>query len=224
MVFRQLVVAAASVLTLACNSGLPARAPRPSLLEAAVFRPEFVTETESWFAGTGFFATHNNRTWCLWAHHLYDSEVPVSRHEVRAWGVIAPEVDIGCRPLVVDGAKTSGSGNDFAVGLPESAPARSLEISCRAPAEGDHVWMLAEPADSSELAFEAVVTSVDGGELWYDFYDKFMLQATSGAPIVDSDGRAVAINLGGGRWFGRTYGYATIISEFDRFVGRINTP
>jgi len=82
------------------------------------------------------------------------------------------------------------------------------------PSAGDRVWLVSEVIGSSSLVHPATVEGSEEGWLVYRFDQSIELRATSGAPVVDGSGRAVAVNAGGGEQGGLTYGVGTPTSKF----------
>lgn len=128
--------------------------------------------------------------------------------------------DVPITPIMIDRAKplpqVSAHGDVVAcsVGDVDGHQFKPLPLSMRTPQAGERVWLLARVSGSSRLAHAATVEGVDDGWLMYRFDNQIELRATSGAPVIDQNGRVVGVNAGGGDSNGDTIGAGTPTSKF----------
>lgn len=183
----------------------------------SVCRPTFKVDAESYSAGTAFLVS-STQPLLLTAHHLFGPDgglsKPVTWRDMPAHAQI-----VGCKPIgagrpvsgetaiaipgahPMDPADQSGAINDVAVfrTSPESGATPSLALAVSPPKEGDQVFLIAEAQGSNSPVHSARVLGLQNGAMLFAYDDaKLELQATSGAPIVNMDGKVVGLNLGGG--------------------------
>lgn len=187
--------------------------------QGAVCRPEFTVDHKSYRAGTAFVVA-TERAVLLTAQHLFSPEGGL-KDAVRWQDMPQRARSASCRQvagngqwlagpaLAIDGAHPmspdddSGSVNDVAVfPLNGKLATSSLALAANAPAIGARVWLVAKMQDEGEsasLLHPATVVGFQNGAMLFSYDDPNIdLKATSGAPIVDSSGRVVGLNLGGG--------------------------
>lgn len=183
----------------------------------AVCRPTLKVDTNSYEAGTAFLVS-SARPFLLTAQHLFGPEgglakpvgwqdMPAHAHLVSCKPISAGRPLSGQTAIAIPGAHPmdpadqNGAINDVAIfrPLPESNEAPSLGLALSPPKEGDRVFLIAEAQGSNSPVHPAHVMGAQNGALLFAYDDpKLDLQATSGAPIVNIDGKVVGLNLGGG--------------------------
>lgn len=93
------------------------------------------------------------------------------------------------------------AGDILAIQLGNKNPFKSFLLSETMPSQGEKIWLSAAVfggAPPSQRQHEAVVTNTDSqGNIEYRFENKKLsLQGTLGAPILNAEGKVVAIHLG----------------------------
>jgi len=109
----------------------------------------------------------------------------------------------GARPFVSDGRSLPNASTDLSVfRAPAELAAHALELAADEPAVGDRVWLLARLVGGAEpdvYLHPAHVRVANDKILGYEFENNQLnLTATSGAPVVNAQGKIVALNIGGG--------------------------
>ena len=210
------------LLTLAA----PALAQAPSIPECTVLRPAFQVGDQTFSAGTMFPARMGDKVLMFTAHHLLGPagglpaqltgpQVPTEVTSVTVRDAFTGTSCGSARSAlaIADAAPMSETTvRDLAVFVPEMAAGldrlsstRKAELSPLAlaeanPAKGDKVWVAASFAGAEGRTFPAEIVEVSDGAVYYQYEDAGLdLTATSGAAVVDAEGKVVAINLGGGK-------------------------
>jgi hypothetical protein len=109
----------------------------------------------------------------------------------------------GAHPFVSDGRSLPNPSTDLTVfRAPAELAAHALELAADEPAVGDRVWLLARlmgGAPPDVYLHPAHVRLANDKILAYEFENNQLnLNATSGAPVVNAQGKIVALNIGGG--------------------------
>lgn len=211
LVFTGLTATAAAEDSL---SALP-----PFKVALNVCTPEFQTTRGELAAGTAFVVRlkvkGEDARVLVTAHHLFGpnggldaqvgwKELPQVVRSVRCAQLLGGKTVFEAEaPLAVEGACPSMEecpARDVAVFRLRDAKADGLEMKVKRPKRKQRVWLAARVAGgapAAKLFHAARIVSIEGA--WIEFeYDnpKLDLRATSGAPIVDVDGRIVGINVG----------------------------
>lgn len=185
----------------------------------AICQPAFETGQGGFSAGTAFVVRwptlDSSQVFLLTAHHLFGpdgglasqvtwKELPAFVRSVRCAPLVAAgSVLQAGPPLPVTDARPysePGAAGDVAVFRLPVAKVPGLEFRRAETAAGQRVWLAARVAGGEppeKLLHRATLAAMD--REWIQFaYDNASLDltATSGAPIVDEDGRVVGINIG----------------------------
>jgi hypothetical protein len=208
----------------------------PKVSNEVVFRPRFVSEFTSLWAGTAFVVkvTPNSEPVVLTAYHLFgpngglDKLVPPDRladyvlyaelypafdekAEGFRTGPMLPILDVG----VLGTASRAGDVSAFRGN--QDLEKWALPLAKKNPKEGERVWLLAQLAEGSDATLHrATALGVDEEDDFIIQYDdsNIALRATSGAAILNERGEVVAINLGGTKNEGVVYGYTNPVERF----------
>ncbi len=189
----------------------------------AIFKPVFTTPQGPLNAGTAFVARldHCDEPVLLTAIHLFgpggglpqpmtadDVRHGVSQAELTGFGRNAKHMLFEVASLTPENAapcctsdRMVGVGDVAAFTAPDRLKPIALPLAPDIAVAGDRVTLLAPLAGGTDagLRHDAVVIGMHDGFLLYKFDDpNIPLRTTSGAPVIDSAGRVVAINLTGG--------------------------
>ena len=209
----------------------------PQIPDSFVFKPVFHTSRGDVPAGTAFVVSipGEERLVLLSAIHLLgpagglDADIPAARveAEVKELTLSPPfrrgEISLPARAITIPGASprrsAPGPGDIVAFWLPPNDAFEPLTLATEMPPPGTRVWLVASllgGAPASQRLHAARVTADEQTEsLYYEFDESGLeMRATSGAPVVDSEGRVVAINLGGGEHEGRQFGVGNPVGRF----------
>jgi hypothetical protein len=190
----------------------------PKVSNEVVFRPRFVSEFTSLWAGTAFVVkvTPNSEPVVLTAYHLFgpngglDKLVPPDRladyvlyaelypafdekAEGFRTGPMLPILDVG----VLGTASRAGDVSAFRGN--QDLEKWALPLAKKNPKEGERVWLLAQLAEGSDATLHRATA------LGVDEEDDF---------IRNERGEVVAINLGGTKNEGVVYGYTNPVERF----------
>ncbi len=195
-----------------------------------IFKPRFSSTEGEFSAGTASIINYQGAFMILTAHHLFSEAGGLSR-EYRWWEiedlideVLLLELIEGApsygsdRPIVITGARSpneySGSG-DIAVFALDEAPRSWLSLSQQNPEVGSSVWLYAKLSGKSNKELLHKATVIESNDAWLQFrYDNpsLTLSGSSGAPILNSSGELVGINLTGYTHRGYLQGGANPVS------------
>lgn len=189
--------------------------PLPNVPDHVVLKPTFMTGYDSFSGGTAFLCTVPGieGTFLLTAQHLFGpacglkrqytwDEVPKTFVAVTALSIADPKHFItSTQPATIPGAEAtdkSGYTNDLAAYRVDGKPT-SLRLAAERPKVGDTVFLLARQRGKTSLEmFRAVVRKSSDSEFEYIYDDKeIRLAGTSGAPVLNTAGDVVALNIGG---------------------------
>jgi hypothetical protein len=195
---------------------------------ASICRPEFATAQGKLAAGTAFLARSRTQAQSevllVTAHHLFGpdgglskqvswKDLPTFVRSVRCKSLASSNSTLSAgRPLLIKDARPQseeGAAGDVAAFQPKAPPeakaakVNGLEIRTTPPAPKSRVWLVAQVAAGAppeKLLHPATLVGVNREWITFAYEDaKLDLTATSGAPIVDDEGRVVGINVTGGR-------------------------
>lgn len=217
----------------------PARSVEPpGVPDRFVFRPEFQTTNGPVQAGTAFAILLPNlsRPVLLTAIHLLGpagglaqaipaAEVPRAVTQVSLEDCFdsSPLETFDARAILIPDAAPLGSaskaGDLVAFWLPMDAAVHPARLARTNPKAGTKVWLaasLVEGAPPSQRLHAATVRGIDEeGNIVYLFDNvRLSIRATSGAPVLDSKGEVVAVNLGGYEENGMKFGLGNPIDRF----------
>jgi hypothetical protein len=202
----------------------PTEAP-PEIGPNAALRPTFVTSDGTHGAGTAFVVKWSDgRHLLLTAHHLFGpaggmnrdvdaAELPRIFKSVDARSVDDREVSVKSGVLLsLPEAGPIGKApinRDLAAFLVDDpGKAAILPLAPELPAKGARIYLVAELVDRPGRIWPARVENATSTIVAYSFDDSGLnLQATSGAPVVDGQGRVVATNRSGGSQGGKLVGF-----------------
>ena len=188
-------------------------ATKPAADANAIFQPAFTVEGRQLQAGTAFLVKlASGPVLLVTAHHLFGPDGGWTRD--LTWQEL-PKLVTGVRATSVGGASVTGqnalsmegtatfhgnpAGGDVAAfKIAQTGTATVLSLAPAAPKVGDRIFLLATVGSDKLLRHAATVKQVGPQFVVYKFDDALELRATSGAALVDTENRVVAINLGGG--------------------------
>jgi hypothetical protein len=214
-----------------------------------VFRPVFRTSDGVVEAGTAFAVAWRGRHVLLSALHLLGPAGGLSRDVPAAAvpkvvaqveldpcfeGTEQPKQTFPAQAINIPSAQplgniSSGAGDVIAFWMPVSSAFPALPLADKTPPTGARVWLAASVesgAPEGAHLHPAQVIEVDqAGDLLYAFDESGLeLRATSGAPLLDAQGRVVAIHLGGGSPQGKLLGVGNPISRFRKYLEQAPAP
>lgn len=178
----------------------------------AIFRPTFATSDGTHGAGTAFLVKWSGgRYLLLTAHHVF-SRIGGMTRDIEAADL--PQVFHGLTARSVDSALFV-LRTDKLVSIPEArilsqtdlaafliddpGKASILAFAPMMPVPGARIYLLAELVDERVRLWPGQVKEASDEGIFYVLDDPSLnLNATSGAPLLDEQGRVVGINVGGG--------------------------
>ena len=227
------------ILLLVCLQQAGVAATRPNPPTNTIFKPTFLTGFSSYTAGTAFVCEFpEGQQLLLTAHHLLGSaggfESELRWNELNqviklTVGISFHDTSVSLtskRALLIDGARAldqRGLANDIAAFSVEPKSGQpTLKLAKQNPKVGDTVWLFGRQAGQSKTELlPTVVTSSVASELDYAFENKSVqLRGTSGAPVIDSEGAVVAINIGGTEHEGKLIGYGNPVASIRAHLAR----
>ena len=223
-------------LVLCLASLAVAAAPIPA--SDGLYKPTFLTKHDSWFAGTAFLVRVPGRAEPLLVtpHHLFgpaaglDKQMTSDEIAAQVRGAVGVSMQDG-KSLVlaptylkVTNARAlgqQGCEKDLALfAVRGGTQLHVFELAPSMPRIGEKVYMFARLHGSEEpKLYPATVTEVTPKWLAYVFDDASLeLNGTSGAPVLDSSGHVVAMNVGGGPSEGTLLGTGNPASAIRREI------
>lgn len=190
----------------------------------AVFNPVFETSSRELSAGKAFIVRMPD---CkvpllMTAYHLLGpagglhtqltaAEIKTDVRKIRLYelkkGALAGEIRADSHmPALVSSCcnatnPRTSAGDVAAYTAPEKLARLALPLAILDARKGERLFILTSLAGhpKDKLSHEAVATGTKDGYLMYDILSPdYAVQATSGAPVINTKGQVVAINLGGG--------------------------
>lgn len=198
----------------------------PELLDNTILRPEFELNDVTFAAGTAFAIEMDdqNVSLVLTAYHLFgeagglEEEIPSEKipDVFRKAELRDAYTDKYCgecnKVLKIKGADSIPNVDKDLVAFyfGDNLEVNKLKLSSKLPKKGETVWLAAPTIYSVEPRLhKAKVKSASDKRLTFEYEEKDIeLTATSGAPILNSAGEVVGLNVGGGQQYGITIGVA----------------
>ncbi len=216
----------------------------PAAPPGFVFGQTFVTDTGQIGAGTGFFARLPDypRPILLTALHVLGpagglpkdvlpTEVPkvVKRLQLQDCFDATRTLSFTSEPLVIPEAAPLGkegkAGDILAFWAPAKAKVHVLSLAAEAPKKGDPLWLVALVAEGPREqrlhpATMEGLTDQGGYTYWFDDpkLTKRSMRGTSGAPVINAQGRLVAIHSGSGEQDGKLFGGGNPVERFKPYL------
>jgi hypothetical protein len=207
----------------------------PTPVADVVFKPTFLTGSDSLTAGTGFVLSLKDSVVFITAHHLFGPAAGLERDlapsEAKEFAAALAALSMTHRSLVLTSSEMllipsakafdqRDAGHDIAAFRLSGYRGPSLSTSEVELKKGESVYLYARPRGEKELRLiHARVTRIGTDVIEY-VYDESGVNfaGTSGAPVLNEKGEVVGINLGGGDTNGKTFGFANPASSFASLV------
>lgn len=208
--------------------------PEPNLEGLVIYRPGFKGRFGSTVAGTAFpiRSKDKSKVVMLTASHLVGEAGGLDR-DFTGEEIVEGFEELVCQPIGQEFPMIISSrilptlhakGMDWSTGaydllgfLVEGIdPDNALSVEALQPEVGDPVWLYAEVIGRSNVPELYLAVVVESNEDWLEYafhMPSLSLRATSGAPVIDRQGRLVAVNLGGYNQDERVYGSGNPISS-----------
>jgi len=128
--------------------------------------------------------------------------------------LVLPEANLDAPEPLSDGDIAA-----FRVANPQGlAPA---ELAPGPPRVGQPIWLAACKGNgATQRAIKAVVVKQDERSLVFRYAENKLPPFTSGAPLIDAQGRVVGINVGGGDYREQRFGHANHVANIRRHLAQ----
>lgn len=215
-----------------------------SVNDNSILKPEFEVGSKVYKAGTTFKLKFEDRYFLVTAHHLFGPagslEVQLSPSQlsdqfqsIKGYDFDSGEVLLTSNSLVrLDQAAPYREGDpskDLSIFELSADTDGYLELSKEKPSKGDTVYLFARLKKHKEgdpLLHPATVIESTDTTLDYRYKNGFLNpRATSGAPILNSDGKVVGMNIAAAgipifNWKGRANPLDSIFSQLSAHVSK----
>jgi hypothetical protein len=189
--------------------------------DKVVFQPIFTTAKDGKFAaGKAFVVAASCGPVLISAYHLFGeggglkAQIPVAAlteniKEITLLDITTHQLKfnlngksvtpLDAKPCCEGSGAARPPGDVFAFKSTTDLSSSAMPVSKTPANKGDRLRVLTSVMVGSGTSFDAVSLGMRDGYLMYEIVSPgYVQQATSGAPVVDTEGRVVAINLGGG--------------------------
>ncbi|HEX9060540.1 MAG TPA: serine protease [Clostridia bacterium] len=208
----------------------------PVISENTILKPKFELKDKTFEAGTAFAVELEDEKvpLVLTAYHLFGKDgglpekIPASNLPEVFEKVTFKDAynDNPCgecdKILKIKDADTNPNVNKdiVAIYFGEKLNAKRLKLSSNLPRKGEIVWLASPTILSLEPRLhKATVKSASDKMLYFEYEEKdIVLQATSGAPIINSAGEVVGLNIGGGEQKGKKVGIANPCTSMTKMI------
>ena len=205
----------------------------PDIHDNTILRLEFELNTETFRAGTAFAIEMEDESLILTAYHLFgeagglEKEIPATDLPYVLKKVTFRDAynDEFCgeseKVLKISDADTSSTDKDIAAFYyGEKMDANRLKLSSKLPKIGETVWLAAPTINDWETKLhKATVKSASNKRLIFEYEEEdIILNATSGAPILNASGEVVGLNIGGGKQYSKTIGVANPCTSIEKMI------
>lgn len=184
----------------------------PVLEENTILRPDFYMRNTDFSAGTAFAVDIGDESLILTALHLFgpdgglDEQIPSSElaNNIKKVEFTDAFTGDGCGECtqvlnIVDAEADSSVNKDIAAFIyGDNMNVPKLRIASKLPKKGETVWLAASvmTAPEDKMLHKAKVRSASNSMLTFVYEDEGInIMATSGAPILNSKGEVVGINI-----------------------------
>lgn len=225
------------LLLTACTNSSKTVMTEPVLLENTILRPTFELKDDSFEAGTAFAVDMPDEkvSLVLTALHLFgpdgglDKNIPSTELPSIVEKVTFEDAFSGkdcgecIKVLNIPDAKPSPDIDKDIVAFyyGDNMKVPKLKISDELPKIGESVWLAAPilGASKDQKLYKGKVSYSKDKMILYAFDDKTIsLQATSGAPVLNNEGKVVGINIGSINKNGQLIGAANPCTSFKKML------
>ncbi len=216
MNYKKVLSSMACCFLVGC-SGADSKTP-PSIKLNTLFKPEFTVDGHQYKAGHLFAVNDRREIYLVTAHHLFgpagDLERQYSSQEIASssvsvnglerineeMSIVSDDYLVVENATVMAGKKADKDITIFQYTGSELKIADTLDLASSTVKVGDTVWLYAKLKGHQEgdaFLHPATVTDMADDRLMYKFSSRFFdVRATSGAPVLNSAGDVVGMNVG----------------------------